>query len=99
MTETPRVVFLFDVDNTLVDNDRVQADLKEHLAQTYGPPRATATGTFLKNCGRSSDTSTTLAHWSATGSKRCIARKCCGCRAGWSIIRSPTVFIPARWTP
>ena len=31
------VVFLFDVDNTLVDNDRVQADLKEHLAQTYGP--------------------------------------------------------------
>ena len=37
MTEAPRVVFLFDVDNTLVDNDRVQADLKEHLAQTYGP--------------------------------------------------------------
>jgi FMN phosphatase YigB (HAD superfamily) len=37
MTVTPRVVFLFDVDNTLVDNDRVQADLKEHLAQTYGP--------------------------------------------------------------
>src|SRR5438046_832498 len=25
-----RVVFLFDVDNTLVDNDRVQADLKRH---------------------------------------------------------------------
>ena len=37
MTDTPDVVFLFDVDNTLVDNDRVQADLKEHLAQTYGP--------------------------------------------------------------
>jgi FMN phosphatase YigB (HAD superfamily) len=37
MTDTPRVVFLFDVDNTLVDNDRVQAHLKEHLAQTYGP--------------------------------------------------------------
>jgi FMN phosphatase YigB (HAD superfamily) len=36
MTEPPRVVFLFDVDNTLVDNDRVQAHLKEHLAQTYG---------------------------------------------------------------
>ena len=32
MTETPSVVFLFDVDNTLVDNDRVQAHLKEHLA-------------------------------------------------------------------
>jgi FMN phosphatase YigB (HAD superfamily) len=36
MTETPHVVFLFDVDNTLVDNDRVQAHLKEHLAQNYG---------------------------------------------------------------
>jgi FMN phosphatase YigB (HAD superfamily) len=29
-------VFLFDVDNTLIDNDRVQADLSEHLEQTYG---------------------------------------------------------------
>ena len=27
----PRVVFLFDVDNTLLDNDRVTADLKHHL--------------------------------------------------------------------
>ncbi|TMK11922.1 MAG: HAD family hydrolase, partial [Alphaproteobacteria bacterium] len=30
------VVFLFDVDNTLIDNDRVQAHLSEHLEQTYG---------------------------------------------------------------
>jgi hypothetical protein len=30
------VVFLFDVDNTLLDNDSVQADLKEHLEQEYG---------------------------------------------------------------
>jgi FMN phosphatase YigB (HAD superfamily) len=36
MIQTPDVVFLFDVDNTLLDNDRVQAHLKEHLAQTYG---------------------------------------------------------------
>ena len=36
MTKTPDVVFLFDVDNTLIDNDRVQAHLKEHLEQTYG---------------------------------------------------------------
>jgi haloacid dehalogenase-like hydrolase len=36
MTGTPNVVFLFDVDNTLIDNDRVQAHLKEHMAQTYG---------------------------------------------------------------
>jgi hypothetical protein len=36
MTDTPNVVFLFDVDNTLIDNDRVQAHLREHLEQTYG---------------------------------------------------------------
>jgi hypothetical protein len=36
MSKTSAVVFLFDVDNTLLDNDGVQADLKEHLAQAYG---------------------------------------------------------------
>jgi FMN phosphatase YigB (HAD superfamily) len=30
------VVFLFDVDNTLLDNDHVQRDLDAHLAQQYG---------------------------------------------------------------
>ena len=36
MSKTPNIVFLFDVDNTLIDNDRVQAHLNEHLEQTYG---------------------------------------------------------------
>ena len=36
MSKTPDIVFLFDVDNTLIDNDRVQAHLSEHLEQTYG---------------------------------------------------------------
>ncbi len=30
------VVFLFDVDNTLLDNDHVQRDLGEHLEDNYG---------------------------------------------------------------
>jgi FMN phosphatase YigB (HAD superfamily) len=30
------LVFLIDVDNTLLDNDRIQADIREHLASTYG---------------------------------------------------------------
>jgi FMN phosphatase YigB (HAD superfamily) len=34
-----RLVFLFDVDNTLLDNDRVTADLKRHLDATVGPER------------------------------------------------------------
>ncbi|MGH8257712.1 MAG: HAD family hydrolase [Steroidobacteraceae bacterium] len=30
------IVFLLDVDNTLLDNDRVQQDLREHLAREFG---------------------------------------------------------------
>ena len=36
MSKKSEIVFLFDVDNTLIDNDRVQAHLSEHLEQTYG---------------------------------------------------------------
>jgi len=36
---TADVVFLFDVDNTLLDNDRVTADLKRHLEHEVGPER------------------------------------------------------------
>lgn len=35
-TSPTRVVFLFDVDNTLLDNDRVAADLQRHLAKEIG---------------------------------------------------------------
>jgi hypothetical protein len=30
------VVSLVDVDNTLIDNDRIQQDLKDHIEQAYG---------------------------------------------------------------
>lgn len=30
------IVFLIDVDNTLIDNDGIQEDLKNHLEQSYG---------------------------------------------------------------
>jgi len=36
MSKRPDIVFLFDVDNTLIDNDRVQAHLSEHLEKSYG---------------------------------------------------------------
>ncbi len=36
MPEAADIVFLFDVDNTLLDNDRVQADLGKHLLDSYG---------------------------------------------------------------
>ena len=37
MTMPADVVFLLDCDNTLLDNDRVQDDLRDHLAQEFGP--------------------------------------------------------------
>ncbi len=40
MTIPHRVVFLFDVDNTLLDTDRVTADLRRHLEQAVGAERS-----------------------------------------------------------
>jgi phosphoserine phosphatase len=39
MTARHPVVFLVDVDNTLVDNDRIAADLKRHLEREVGHER------------------------------------------------------------
>ena len=39
MKHVTPVVFLLDVDNTLLDNDRIIADLKEHLTQALGIER------------------------------------------------------------
>ncbi len=39
MLEPADVVFLFDVDNTLLDNDRIAADLRRHLTQVLGSER------------------------------------------------------------
>jgi FMN phosphatase YigB (HAD superfamily) len=36
MTLPHPIVFLVDVDNTLLDNDGIQQDLKDHLERTYG---------------------------------------------------------------
>lgn len=37
MASTHGIVFLVDVDNTLLDNDRIQLDIQDHLERTYGP--------------------------------------------------------------
>jgi FMN phosphatase YigB (HAD superfamily) len=37
MARVHPIVFLVDVDNTLLDNDGVQQDLKDHLERAYGP--------------------------------------------------------------
>src|SRR5204862_5552349 len=37
MSDRAEVAFLLDVDNTLLDNDLVIADLRKHLVGTFGP--------------------------------------------------------------
>src|SRR4030095_11893283 len=39
IAEMERVVFLFDVDNTLIDNDRIARTLKRHLTKEVGEER------------------------------------------------------------
>jgi FMN phosphatase YigB (HAD superfamily) len=44
----PKFVFLFDVDNTLLDNDRVTADLTKYLKREVGPKRADSYWTIFE---------------------------------------------------
>jgi len=37
MTSPDKVVFLVDVDNSLLDNDHIEADLKNHLEREFEP--------------------------------------------------------------
>jgi FMN phosphatase YigB (HAD superfamily) len=37
VTAPDGIVFLLDCDNTLLDNDRVEEDLRDHLAEEFGP--------------------------------------------------------------
>ena len=41
-----RTVFLFDVDNTLLNNDRVTDDLKRYLKNKWGRSASSTTGIF-----------------------------------------------------
>lgn len=43
-----KIVFLFDVDNTLLDSDRVTADLQQHLQHEVGSERAQHYWTFFE---------------------------------------------------
>lgn len=40
MSDSASIIFLFDVDNTLLDNDRVHDDLDKHIAEVFGAESA-----------------------------------------------------------
>lgn len=49
MTAPHDVVFLLDVDNTLLDNDQIVADLRRHLEHQFGPVSANRYWTIFEN--------------------------------------------------
>ncbi len=76
MSPSQEVVFLFDVDNTLLDNDGVQDDLKGHLEHEFGAGPGTAISPSWKTCMPNSGMWTTWAPYSAIGSRICAIRGC-----------------------
>ena len=96
------VVFLLDVDNTLLDNDRDHADLREHLEREFGvasSDRYWAIFEELRSELGYADYLGALQRYRAeveptTPTPPAAAR----CRPSWSTTRSPTGSIPARST-
>ena len=60
------VAFLFDIDNTLLDNDRVTTDLRRHLELHVGSERQKHYWEIFEQLPLSLDTRTILARCSVT---------------------------------
>jgi hypothetical protein len=73
------VVFLIDVDNTLLDNDRVAADLKRYLRARSAPSARSVTGIF-EELRAELGYADYPARSSATGSRIRAIRTCSRCR-------------------
>src|SRR6267142_1318487 len=85
-------VFLVDVDNTLLDNDHIQADLKRHLEREFGAASRDRYWTILEQLF------TELGYRDYLGAlQRYRAERPRDIHL-LSIIPSPIVFIPARST-
>ena len=59
-----RIVFLLDVDNTLLDNDKFIADLKQYLKDECGHRRAKEYWTFVEELQEGWDMMIILEHYS-----------------------------------
>ena len=92
------IVFLFDVDNTLLNNDRVQADLDVHIGIEHGAAARKRYWEIFEELRDNWATPTIWARWNATGSRTCTIRDCSASRTGWWTIHSPTGCTAARWT-
>jgi hypothetical protein len=80
-----RIVFLVDVDNTLLDNDYIQAELKSHLGQ------------FSRTCLRNLAIEIISVRFSDTASSTRKTWTCCRCHRSWSTILSLKACTRMRW--
>jgi hypothetical protein len=60
------LVFLVDVDNTLLDSDRIQQDLQDHLGHAFGLAARERIGGSWRICSRNSAIVTISERSSAT---------------------------------
>ncbi len=95
MTQPAPVVFLLDVDNTLLDNDRVTADLQRHLTQAFGAERQERYWAILEERRGHAATRITWRPLRYREKIRTTTLRhvCCTC---WSTC-SPIACTPARW--
>jgi hypothetical protein len=70
----------FDVDNMLLNNDRVQEDVSNHIGDEYGRHTRNRYFKICEELRAELVTLTISARWSATGSKICMIRSCSKCR-------------------
>ena len=90
------VVFLFDVDNTLLNNDRVQADLDVHIRVEHGTSVRDRYWEIFETLRNELGYADYLGALERYGWRICTIRGCCAFPTGWSIIRSPIGCILAR---
>ena len=98
MNERFPVVFLVDVDNTLLDNDHIQNDLREHLEREFGAACRDRYWKILEALLKSWAIAITSALCSVIGSNIRPTFACWRCRPTWLTIPSPTDSIPGRLT-
>ena len=98
MTAPKPVVFLMDVDNTLLDNDKVAVDVKRFLDREVGRESQERYFAILEDIREQIGYSDYLASYSDTGSSTPTTRRSTPCRLSSSTTRLPTGCTRARST-
>ena len=94
-----RVVFLFDVDNTLLNNDRVIQDLQRHLTRTFGAAMMHEYWAIFEDFRDDLGYADYLGALQLFRTRHPATRTSSRCPHTWSTTRSRTASTPARSTP